>query len=544
MKMPRTPVGERGGRWFASAMNYNDNIRPGRLLPVLKSSLVLVLAPILLGGCMTSATLLQPGDRTIVDRKDVEYPAGTTLETFINGLTAANGIAWDDDGTVIIAESGGDGREPRILAWHPGASSPDLVYPYGGRIPLNPVPTGFKIYGPVGGIAVDHHKIYVSHRDSHDRGVITCFDYEGKHTTIIADLPAEGDYAVTDLKFNQDLRLYFGVGAATNSGVVGLDNTWLKNHQDFCDRSYVDLELQGYRFDTINPFASIFQGRDIAVTVPFLPFGARNMAHIPKAANGKPTACVCSVNANGGDFRVEAHGIRCARGLAVNEFNRVYFTNQGMQLRGTRPILNDADVVCRLVPGGTWYGWPDYAANGMSIGDKKFQPPPEMCLKYGYSKVSELINHVGSGLRPPDPSTLVAGEFQWLSGAAKLDFGPAAGPFSRWHGDLIVALDGDRAPYATNGLKLENADGYKVVRMNADTGKVEDFVYNTRHLPISQLGQAIGLERPVDVKFGPDGALYIVDYGQIEVRTNGLERVISGTSKVYRLAPTAESGTH
>ena len=38
--------------------------------------------------------------------------------------------------------------------------------------------------------------------------------------------------------------------------------------------------------------------------------------------------------------------------LAINEFGRVYFTNDGMEMRGTRPIKDDPDSLLRLVPGG------------------------------------------------------------------------------------------------------------------------------------------------------------------------------------------------
>ena len=37
-------------------------------------------------------------------------------------------------------------------------------------------------------------------------------------------------------------RLFFGVGAATNSGVVGLDNwNWVQKYPDFCDLPAIKL---------------------------------------------------------------------------------------------------------------------------------------------------------------------------------------------------------------------------------------------------------------------------------------------------------------
>jgi hypothetical protein len=46
----------------------------------------------------------------------------------------------------------------------------------------------------------------------------------------------------------------------------------------------------------------------------------------------------------------------------------------------------------------------------------------------------------------------------------------------------------------------------------------------------------MALERPVDVKFGPDGSLYILDMGRMEVK-NGKERIFAATGQVFRLVP-------
>jgi glucose/arabinose dehydrogenase len=44
------------------------------------------------------------------------------------------------------------------------------------------------------------------------------------------------------------------------------------------------------------------------------------------------------------------------------------------------------------------------------------------------------------------------------------------------------------------------------------------------------------LERPVDLKLGPDGALYVLDMGRMEIK-NGKEHVFAGTGQIFRLAP-------
>ena len=46
----------------------------------------------------------------------------------------------------------------------------------------------------------------------------------------------------------------------------------------------------------------------------------------------------------------------------------------------------------------------------------------------------------------------------------------------------------------------------------------------------------IALERPIDVKFGPDGALYILDFGRMENK-NGIPRLFPNTGRIFKLMP-------
>lgn len=512
--------------------------------PLLSLLLVAVAAtPLLFTGCRTGPVLLSPVAERPIDRRFVEYPTGFELKPHVRNLTAPVAIAFDAEQSLIIAEGGVGEDEPRIFGYKLDGRRFD-VYPSGRRIPW--VSPGFRIYGPIGGMVVDQGRIFVSHRDADDRGVITAFGYDGSHRTVVAGLPARGDHAVTDLAINPaNGRLYFGVGSATNSGVVGIDDWqvgWVRNHPDFCDVPFVDLRLLGYRFDTRNPRAGLLGGADVAVTAPFQPFNTSKQLRIHRARNGKPTAAVYSVDPSGGGLRVEAHGIRNPVGLQFNEFGRLYMTNQGMQLRGTRPVKDDPDVILWLVP-GAWYGWPDFSADLFPIGNDRFQPPQDMIIQTGYPELSSLIDHEASGLIRPDRSNLLRGVFPSLSGAGKFDFAPGAGDFRPFHGHAIIALSGDRAPFATSGRKLVCPQGYRVVRVDVETKQVRDFIKNTQGLPASRMKDVPdALERPIDVKFGPDGAMYIVDVGQLEIK-GGRERARPHTGKIFRLTAIPEHDT-
>jgi hypothetical protein len=99
-------------------------------------------------------------------------------------------------------------------------------------------------------------------------------------------------------------------------------------------------------------------------------------------------------------------------------------------------------------------------------------------------------------------------------------------------------MSGDRAPFATSGRALKVPLGYKIVRVDLDArGQVQDFIRNARPGPGSSI-KAKGelLERPVDVKFGPDGKMYILDFGRMEMK-NGREKLSAGTGKIFVLEP-------
>ncbi|HHW14324.1 MAG TPA: hypothetical protein GXX28_05245, partial [Firmicutes bacterium] len=79
----------------------------------------------------------------------------------------------------------------------------------------------------------------------------------------------------------------------------------------------------------------------------------------------------------------------------------------------------------------------------------------------------------------------------------------------------------------------ERARGAKVVRLGRD-GKLADFAWNRVPGPASQSGLT-GFEHPVCARFGPDGALYVVDFGVIRATDKGLEAV-ANTGALWRIA--------
>lgn len=500
-------------------------------------STILLLA--LITGCARGPSFIAAEKQTPISRSIIETPAGLQITLFATGLTAPSAICFDPDGVLFVAESGTDDDSPRIVGLKPDGTTFN-IYPTGARLDLPIFKTGFRIHGPIGGMVVHNGRLYVTHRDANRKGVITAFGYDGSHETILADLPCQGDYSVTDITVRPfDGRLVFGVGSATNSGVVGLDNWeigWPRNYPNVCDQLGFDAKLNGYRMDARNPVAGMFGGGgEIAVTGAFQPFGQGYLTRVPAVANGKPNAAIYSIDPSGGDLQIEAQGIRYPAGIGYRQ-TRPYATNQGMELRGTRPIKDDPDSFLRVINRGQ-YGWPDRTTDLNKVSDSKYQPPLSMIQRTGYSEISALIDAMASNLTLVDKEDAVYGVLPSQSGASKFAFAPENGAFKQYSGSAIVACFGDRAPFSTSGQKLNAPVGYKVVRISVDERQISDFIVNTQRLPASKIGRGvIALERPIDVKFGPDGSMYILDFGVMRMKDGKMD-VKTGTGRIFKVAP-------
>ena len=533
-----------GGKVIAAAPGFPKSAIGNRQSAIL-ASLCLAIG-ILVSGCVKQPRMLPYNQQVPIDRSLLKYPTGFAVQPFIRNLTAPTAIAWDQDKSLLVAEGGSYDQEPRIISFKRDGSF-TTIYPYGQRLLFDIGRPRFRMYGPIGGMLVYKGRIYVSHRDEDGFGRISALDHHGGHTTIAAHLPAQGDYPVTDLAIDPRLnRLLFGVGAATNSGVVGLDNwEWVRDQPKVHDLPWGRLHLQGYRFDSPNPFSGLFGPAEIAVTAPFQAFNVSNQTEV--GGNETPNAAIYSCSPEGGDLHVEAHGIRYPRGIAYNgSLYSFFFTNEGMELRGTRPVKNDRDALLRLIPGGAWYGWPDYTADLRPVSEDQFQPPQEMIARTGYQRVLWVIDRNQTNSDPKaipiqEPTRdRVMGEFSPLSGAAKLDFVPATWPDRLARGKAVVALAGDTAPFDTSGRPIIGPIGYKVAIVDVQTARVEDFIRNTAGGPASRIDpkNLNLLERPVDVKFGPDGTLYILDAGRMQIR-DGRPEYEPGTGQIFRLVPEA-----
>lgn len=423
---------------------------------------------------------------------DVAVPSGYRIELVARGLSFPTQVTFDERGELYLVESGGSGAGPaRVVKLAPDGS-------------LRPVATGFQ--APLTGVVVKEGRIWASHR-----GRLTLIEPDGKRRDLVSGLPSLGDYPNHAPVLSPDGWLYFGQGSVTNAGVVGLDNlAWLKRHPGAHDRPATDLVLVGHNFTTADALAAGGNGA-VARTGAFSPFGVPGVPGQTVRGSVMPSGAVYRIRPDGTGLEVVAWGLRNPSGLAFDRKGVLWACNQGYEERGSRPVANAPDELHAL-KSGRWYGFPDYAG-GEPLAQAKYRPAD------GPEPEALIRNHPAA---PPKPwAVLPSG-----SRGGAFDFAPAKFGYAD---DFFLPLAGPPAPETPDG----RARGAKVVRLGRD-GKLADFAWNRVPGPASQSGLT-GFEHPVCTRFGPDGALYVVDYGVLRSTEKGLEAV-ANTGALWRIA--------
>ncbi len=83
-----------------------------------------------------------------------------------------------------------------------------------------------------------------------------------------------------------------------------------------------------------------------------------------------------------------------------------------------------------------------------------------------------------------------------------------------------------------------------VTAIDLASGRRETFARNRGEgppRPASALDLELAFERPVDVKFGPDGLVYVLDFGVFNP-TEEAARVLPKTGRIFRIEPVPAAG--
>lgn len=427
---------------------------------------------------------------------DILLPPGYKIDLVTKGFTFPTAATFDDKGNLYVIEAGysyGEvWLEPRLIRVQPDGTQVEIT-----RGPKN---------GPWTGLAFYKGNFYISEGGEAEGGKILRASPQGEINVLTADLPSVGDHHTNNLVI-KDNYIYFGQGTATNSAIVGPENAefgWLKRKKDFHDIPCRDVVLTGENYESPNVLTK--DPDDKIFTGAFSPFGTPTTPGQVIKGRVPCTGSILRIPIDGGEVEMVSWGLRNPYGIGISEDGKLYTTENAFDDRGSRPVWGAGDVMWEIRP-GVWYGWPDFSEGKPIKNDEEFKAPSER-------EVKPLIQEL-----PNDPPTPVA-VFGVHSSANGFDF--SASEAFGYKGEAFVALFGDMAPGVGKVLKPV---GFKIVRVNVNTGVVRDFAVNKgkRNGPASWLKSG-GLERPVSVTFDPSGErLYIVDFGILKMTDEGAQ---------------------
>jgi glucose/arabinose dehydrogenase len=511
--------------------------------------------------CPDEAVFYNPGNG-----EDIVVPDGYKVEVFAKNLNFPTDIAFAN-GKAYILESGTGlpgACNNRALPAFGGAFSatnpftPDiLVFDMSGNRIGGPIgkPTGpgdgFQADGPAIGLAFRNasgRTLFASDSNQGVRGApgqgnntsrIVTIDIRSGHVKpFITGLPT-GDHPTEQVLVKDDW-LYWSQGSATNSGVTGHDNGAGGNQHDIACQ---DITLSNNTFDSGDGHhTSGYSNHGVARP------GARVRAFEDATKPGMCTGAILRTRLGGDGHDDDGapngiepfswgyrnpYGIRFAPDDHPLRGN-LFVTENGEDERGARPTNGSPDRLHLAVQNadGTpdYHGWPD-RFGFLDSTQSVFTPvggPADDCAPCA---VGKPVPHV-LAFPPQAPKAPLALEPADVA-AVGVDFAPHSfvhGVVRR--GAALVAREGDFGFSAANGTPEEGHD-IQLVNFNSPLSlEVSKFAFNcpaADHTLTPTGGAACksaggeqafaaslrGINRPTTAIFGPDGSLYLVDYGAV-----------------------------
>lgn len=411
------------------------------------------------------------------------------MQLVAEGLQFPTSLVLDDDGGAYVAESGlrfdGQPGRARVLRIDLRGEAPPRVLCEDFRAPVN-------------GLTRYEGALYVA--EGGCPGRISRLELDGRKTVLVDDLPGGGNYHTNMVAIGPDRKLYFGQGAMTNSGIVGADAqqlSWLRDLPHPHDLPGLDIVLAGADERTDNP---LDPGGPPVTTGAFAAFASAHPAGTRLPAQLPCTAAIMRCNLDGSALELVAWGLRNPYGLGFSPEGQLLALDLGMNDRGSRPVGNAPSCLFAIEP-GAWYGWPDFVA-GVAVDDPHYRPERGATPRFLLANHAEL---------PPPAAPLLS--FPARSAAVKFAFG----------GDqLYVALFGDKRPFTA---PPGPAAGRAVVRVDPRDWSLHPVVDAPLH-------------RPIDLRIHPiDGQLYVLDFGDFEMRAGDELDAVSASGKLWRTSP-------
>jgi hypothetical protein len=482
--------------------------------------------------------IVPPGFKASVFAKDLNFPVGiaftgsssTKFNVYV--LESGHGLPsiCNDETSAVVGGT--------FSATNP--FTPDiLVFDQNGTKiagPLaKPTPSGGGLlpHGPAIGIAFEKGfgggRLFVTDSNQAIRSavpgvqnnssrIVIVDPKKGDVTPFITGLPT-GDHPAEQMAF-KDGWIYWSQGSTTNSGVVGRDNGGGANQPDIpCQ----DIVLS----------VNVFDSGGGVKTSGYSPFGVQRPGAVVPAFNGRTDFKACdgailraNLGANNPSSTIEPvswgyrnpYGIRFApKDHALH--GGLFVTENGEDERGARPVNFSPDrlALAQQNPDGSpdYHGWPDrfgFLDSTQAVFNPVGGPGDDNPAVIGKPVLSVLAF-------PPQQITAPVALEPADVAAVGLDFVPDSfvrGVVQR--GAALISREGDFGFSAGNG-DPEAGHDIELVNFSAPgvplQVKQQRFAYNsTGDQAFTDPGVA-GINRPTDLKFGPDGCAYLVDYGAV-----------------------------
>lgn len=485
-------------------------------------------------GAQSETEVRQESQRKI-DATAIRAPEGTTIEVAVSGLSYPVGVTFDERGTMYIAEAGGHtygtkpGRAPdaRIMKRNLDGR---LTILYDQVVPMNEVKAkktsdqmAEGLIPPVTGITHYKGKLYISHRSRY-----STYDLEsGEFKTIINGLPSWGEFLNAKPIFKDD-KMYFFLSTQGNSGVI--EEHWAEvlnefNKPETREVPGEDITLTGKNFWVPTKKLTLVNA-DSVETGAYSPLGEKTKAgqviEGEKICNGAFFKC----DPDGTKIERICWGLRSSFGYAFSPKGKLVASMNSANPMPPRGLYFDYEPIYEIVNDE----WSDFFS-GLPITDERFgvkkeersfvlTPETHRKLLNGKSQPRQPIAKLGVHTAAQG---MVFGKSEFGNNVNTIlvaEFGVIVPEFKTDSEEQRKKKGFPSQENAPDGVQY-NWPGFKVQAVDLSDGKATDFIVNKDNLPAS-VNKTGGLERPLQLEWGPDGSLYIVDFGVVEFDDKGM----------------------
>jgi hypothetical protein len=415
--------------------------------------------------------------------------------------------------------------------------------------------------------ATDSNQSTLQHNGQNNSSRITTVNpMTGVVTPFITNLPT-GDHPTEQLAFRGDGWIYWSQGSTTNSGVVGLDNGGGQNQS-------------GTPCQDITLSQNVFSSGNGVFTSGYSPFGVQQPGATIKAFfnsfTGQVRQGVCdgailrAQLSNPSNIQAFSWGYRNPYAIRFPPVGHpldggILAAMDGADERGARPSNNAPDEfhLGRQNPDGSpdYHGWPD-RYGGIPASQAVYNPiggPSDDVCPPPFDQATCVANLKAAGdipigdvlAGPPQQITEPLAHEGADSSFTGIDFVPDAfvtDPVKP--GAALYSLEGDFGYSPPNATDPAPEIGHEVKLINFNQVPGSPLALRIQNFARNSTGdQAFvtninGFNRPTNIKFGPDGCAYVVDYGAVRDlgsdsrfvgAANGTLVQIPGTGVIWKI---------